>query len=90
MRLDALKLKSAPVSKVVTPLGHHSTKPVLQRVVDPELAIDRLEQEQILADLILLEAYCFVKEALLGLVHGDHGSSHVRARCALLRNDGVV
>ena len=90
MRLHALELEDTPVSKVVTPLGHHSTKPVLQRVVDPELAIDWLKQEKVLADLVLLEAHCLVKEAFLSLVHSYHGGTHVRAWRALLRHDCVV
>ena len=34
---------------------------MLDAVVDTELAVDRLELEEVLADLVLLEAHCLIE-----------------------------
>ena len=56
-----IELKRAFVTEVVSPAGNNGAKPMLDAVVDTELAVDRLELEEVLADLVLLEAHCLIE-----------------------------
>ena len=60
--LDRLKLQLAQITKVIPPCHIDRAQFMLDRVVDPELQLDWLQQEQVLAHLILLQAYCLVEK----------------------------
>jgi len=51
----------AKITHVIAPRDLNGAKSVLLGVVDPEISFNRLEQEQVLPDLVLVEADCILE-----------------------------